>query len=229
MVPWARIPQLLAQYEYYLKHDKTKLPTIFIKNETEYKTLKNNISVMENRYPSLKDSLVLRSMHPVQFSDGSIYSGALKSVTEQVPHGHGHIIFRNGATLEGEFKDGKLNGKGEFLASKDGKLKDDSDYNYKGEFKDGKFNGSGIWYNKSKKYEGQFLNDKWHGKGKITFLKDMRDFEKGVVMQGIFKDDNFDGDKKIKIYYTDGKITTFKPSDGPEEHTIRHPDGAKET
>ena len=221
--------KLIAQYEYYLKNDKKKLSTIFIKNETEYKVLKNDISVMENRYPSLKDSLVLRSMYPIQSSDGSFYSGAIKSATEQVPHGHGHLILRNGATLEGEFKDGKLNGKGEFLASKDGKLKDDSHYNYKGEFKDGKFNGSGIWYNKSKKYEGQFLNDKRHGKGKITFLKDMRDFEKGVVMQGIFKDDKFDSDKKIKIYYPDGKITTLKISDGTEEHTIRHPDGAKET
>ena len=112
--------KLIDQYEYYLKHDKKKLSTIFIKNETEYKALKNDISVMENRYPSLKNSLVVRLMRPMKM-DGGSYSGTIKSVTEQVPHGPGIMSFDNGCTLEGEFKDGKLNGKGEFLASKDGK------------------------------------------------------------------------------------------------------------
>jgi len=205
---YREMKKLIAQYEYYLKNDKKKLSTIFIKNETEYKVLKNDISVMENRYPSLKDSLVLRSMYPVQFSDGSFYSGALKSVTEQVPHGHGHIIFRNGATLEGEFKDGKLNGKGEFLASKDGKLKDDSHYNYKGEFKDGFFSGFGIWYNKFEKYEGEFLKDKRHGKGKITTLTDTKDDKKGKVLECTFINNKLDEDKKIKFTYPDGTIET---------------------
>ena len=200
--------KLIAQYEYYLKNDKKKLSTIFIKNETEYKVLKNDISVMENRYPSLKDSLVMRLALPMKM-DGGSYSGTIKSVTEQVPHGLGFMSFDNGCILEGEFKDGKLNGKGEFLASKDGKLKDDSHYNYKGEFKDGFFSGFGIWYNNFEKYEGEFLKDKRHGKGKITTLTDTKDGKKGTVLECTFINNKLDEDKKIKFTYPDGTIETI--------------------
>ena len=205
---YREMKKLIDQYEYYLKHDKKKLSTIFIKNETEYKVLKNDISVMENRYPSLKNSLVVRLMRPAKM-DGGSYSGTIKSVTEQVPHGPGIMSFDNGCTLEGEFKDGKLNGKGKFSSVKeDGKFKDDNLYNYEGEFKDGFFSGFGIWYNNFQKYEGEFLKDSRHGKGKITCLTDTKDNKKGTVFEGMFINGKANEDKKIKITYPDGTIET---------------------
>lgn len=45
---------------------------------------------------------------------------------------------------------------------------------YKGQFKDGKFNGKGYYEDKVKgfSYTGPFLNDKFHGEGKLV-MNDM--------------------------------------------------------
>ena len=54
------------------------------------------------------------------------------------------MIQKNGNTFEGEFKEGKLDGKGKYFY-KD-KLK------YEGDFKDAKYEGKGIYYHKKVHY-----------------------------------------------------------------------------
>ena len=77
-------------------------------------------------------------------------------------NGKGKLIFykKDGKldhSYEGVFNDGEINGKGKLIGyNKDGKL----EYSYEGGFNDGKFNGKG---------KGEFLNDKKHGKFKISY------------------------------------------------------------
>ena len=105
-------------------------------------------------------------------SEGVFYNGFLL--------GQGIIIFSNGEILTGNFLRGKMNGNGEHVR-KDGSI-------YKGIFKNGKYDGLGKeffedgtkfegfftdgqkkygtfqWSNGSK-FQGQFLNGVFHGKG----------------------------------------------------------------
>ena len=105
-------------------------------------------------------------------TEGIFYNGLLL--------GQGIIIFSNGEILTGNFIRGKMNGNGEHVR-KDGSV-------YKGVFKNGKYDGLGKeffgegtkfegfftdgekkygtyeWKNGSK-YQGQFLNGLFHGKG----------------------------------------------------------------
>ena len=60
-----------------------------------------------------------------------------------------NIIFPDGRTYEGEWKNGNPNGQGTFTWSNGRK--------YVGEWKDGKYNGQGIFtYPDGEKYEGEY-------------------------------------------------------------------------
>ena len=73
---------------------------------------------------------------------------------------------------EGEFKDGKIKGKGRFIWE-DGKI-------YEGEYNNFMKNGNGkfIW-NENKYYDGQWVNNKQHGKGVIYY--------DGKEIEGMFR------------------------------------------
>ena len=195
--------QLLTSYDFYKAKHK-KLPV----SEEEYQELKDEILILESRYPSIKkmgDDLVIRAT--LNYPDGRIYKGAIKSAEHQIPHGHGFMSLNNG-NLDwdyiGEFKDGVFDGEGEFVSK--------GFYSYKGEWKKSHFNGKGKHINEQNKevYEGEFVNDlrngfgvlvkendykyegEWkdndaHGKGKITILKDTENETKGTTITGTFK------------------------------------------
>ena len=79
-------------------------------------------------------------------------------------NGNGTVIIYNNdySIYEGEYKNGKENGKGKLY------------YNgyllYEGEFKNGKANGKGKKFDNYGKlvFEGEFLNDKPYGQGKFS-------------------------------------------------------------
>jgi len=113
---------------------------------------------------------------------------------------------------EGEFKDGKFEGKGELNTQIDEndfvvtnpKLTDnfhDHMFLYKGDFKDGKLNGKGkITFRDGSYYEGDFKDNKITGEGKFTF--------KNSSFEGLFKskiDEN--GFAKYSYETVDKKIT----------------------
>tara|TARA_B100001248_G_scaffold252361_1_gene228466 strand:- start:7 stop:765 length:759 start_codon:yes stop_codon:yes gene_type:complete len=212
--------QLLTSYDFYKAKHK-KLPV----SEEEYQELKDEILILESRYPSIKkmgDDLIIRAT--LTYDDGRRYTGAIKSAEEQIPHGHGTMSLNDGKLdwdYIGEFKDGVYHGKGEFVSR--------GYYSYKGEWKKSHFNGKGKFINEQTKeiYEGEFKeskkngygvllvadqfrtegqwkDDELHGKGKITYLKDIEDQEKGTIMKGNLKKGNFDG--LCEIIYPDGEI-----------------------
>ena len=75
--------------------------------------------------------------------------------------GKGKIRFESGGIYEGNFSQGKPNGKGSYEGSQ---------YKYNGEYLDGKFNGIGVYENDKLKYEGFFKNNKFEGVGKLHFF-----------------------------------------------------------
>ena len=145
-------------------------------------------------------------------TEGIFYNGFLL--------GQGVVIFSNGEILRGNFIRGKMNGNGEHIR-KDGSV-------YKGVFKNDKYDGLGKeffedgtkfegffsegqkkygihqWKNGSK-YQGQFLNGLFHGKGVYTWSnKKMYD--------GNWLNGKMNG--KGKFIYQDGSIYEGEFVDG---------------
>ena len=81
-------------------------------------------------------------------------------IADGIPSGKGALYLPNGF-YEGEFKNGKFNGKGKRLYFEKGKLV--------GEFKDNKAHGQGIYtYLDGAKYVGEYKLGKKHGQGTFT-------------------------------------------------------------
>ena len=215
---------LLGKYDFYNAKHK-KLPV----SKEEYQNLKDEILILESRYPSIKkmgDDLIIRA--ELTYGDGRAYSGAIKSAKEQIPHGHGFMSLHKDEldwTYVGDFKDGVFDGQGEFISK--------GYYSYKGEWEKSHFNGKGKHINEKSNevYEGEFVNDKrngygiliasgeykyegqWkdndaHGKGKLTFFKDSEQHEKGKIMEGNFKNGSWNG--IFKITFSDGVVMKVK-------------------
>jgi len=82
-------------------------------------------------------------------------------IADSIPSGKGALYLPNGF-YEGEFKNGKFNGKGKRLYFEKGKLV--------GEFKDNKAHGQGIYtYLDGAKYVGEYKLGKKHGQGTLTW------------------------------------------------------------
>jgi len=73
----------------------------------------------------------------------------------------GIVMYQNGNTYDGEWKDGKINGFGKFKCR---------DYDYTGNFKNG--NRHGLGFNKchhdGSTYEGEWVDDEMNGQGKYN-------------------------------------------------------------
>lgn len=85
-----------------------------------------------------------------------------------------------GSYYEGEFLDGKFEGKGKYYFADSGKV-------YEGEFRDNSMNGVGVmvWPDQSR-YEGEFQNGKMHGRG-------IKQLSNGNRYVGQFNNDQYDG------------------------------------
>jgi hypothetical protein len=111
-----------------------------------------------------------------------------------------------GEVLEGEWRNGTLNGQGTLTFANGDK--------YAGEIKDGQRNGQGInTFANGAKYVGQFKDDKYYGQGTFTFgdgnkyVGDYKDsnrhgqgtftFADGRVQEGIWAEDKFVRAEKI--------------------------------
>ena len=113
----------------------------------------------------LKKGLVLRG--DLNFGNGAKYSGALKSYFKQIPHGYGIYFFPEHGKMEkidgvdvaiikyysGNFKNGKKEGKGKFFFT--------GQYSYEGQWKNDRLHGKGILkiWGSDEKFEGYFKND----------------------------------------------------------------------
>ena len=97
----------------------------------------------------------------------------------------GTHTFPGGVIYVGEFKNGKRHGQGTANATKSGNK-------YVGEWKNNRIYGQGTYtFAKSGNiYVGGFKNGKRHGQGKFTFSN-------GTVKEGVWKNNNFQSNKKI--------------------------------
>ena len=93
--------------------------------------------------------------------------------------GWGRITTNNGQVMEGRFVNGIINGKGILI--------DKNKNKYVGDFINVKKWGEGKWKTKNIEYEGEFHDNKIHGKGHIIFLKT------GIEYIGTFKNEQIDG------------------------------------
>ena len=202
--------QLLTSYDFYKAKHK-KLPV----SKDEYQTLKDDILILENLYPSIKkmgDNLIIRAT--LNYPDGRTYKGAIKSAEQQIPHGHGYMCLSatdinfesktfgkkltdNPWDYVGEFKNGVFDGQGEY--------KCEGNYSYKGEWKKSHFHGRGRYVDEKTKevYEGDFVESKRNGYG--VFI-----MENEFKLEGQFKENDAHGK---------GKITILKDSENEEKGT----------
>ena len=127
-----------------------------------------------------------RGTETVIYPDGETYEGEWKDGQK---HGQGKYTYTNGTTYKGEFKDGKKHGKGKYTYA-DGRT-------YEGEWKDGKKHGKGKnTYADGRTYEGDWKDGKRHGQGKYTYAD-------GGTYEGECKDGTQHGEGKFT--YPDGR------------------------
>ena len=134
-------------------------------------------------------------------SSKSCYIGEVDLYSNQ-KCGYGETLFRDGGVEKGTYYKNEFTGWNTFVDNEgvifvglfnkfglNGKgLRYNKDINhiYKGDFFNSLRHGYGKDYRNGAKYEGQFLENKKHGKGKI-------EFETGDTYEGDFKDNKFNG------------------------------------
>ena len=118
-------------------------------------------------------------------------------------HDDGSLIY------EGEYLNGKRNGKGKELYS--GKI------DYEGEYKDGKRSGKGreYFYNNKLKFEGEYRNGKRNGEGKEYYDNGVLKFEGVYLNDNIFTGIKYDNNGKMisKINNSYGLVKEYNIMD----------------
>ena len=210
-VEYQRKINLLLKCDMY-KADNKKPPI----SEKEYQDLKDEILILESRYPSIKkiaENSVIRAEQ--RYPDGRIYKGAIKSAEQQIPHGDGFMCLNrhdsdpeskkfgtkltdNPWVYTGEFKNGVFDGQGEYISK--------GNYSYKGEWKKSHFNGKGKFVDEKENdiYEGEFVNDKRHGYGVSVTANQSK----------------YEGQWKDNVPNGKGKITYLKDFEENEKGTV---------
>ena len=98
-------------------------------------------------------------------------------ISGKCTNGVGTYLYSNGTKYVGSFKNGKLNGKGTLFFANENDSDDKESSNkyayaekYIGEFKEGKLFGQGMLiFQNGNKYEGEFVDDTFNGKGTYTY------------------------------------------------------------
>lgn len=134
--------------------------------------------------------------------DGSRYRG---EVVDGLLQGPGRLDYDNGAWFEGQFKDGRPSGQGEwsgFFGER-----------YTGEFGDGLFEGRGVLtYEDGTRYEGHFHQSRMHGEGWLQ--------QDGSSYRGEFRKDRQHGYGSLD--YADGSSHRGQFVDGQANgHGVR--------
>ena len=117
-------------------------------------------------------------------------------------NGYGGYAWDNGDKYEGDWKDGKMHGKGTFIYNHSlGELNEEYKH-LKADFRDGKLDWSGRpatldWSGLGDRYEGEYKDGMKHGEGTYTYCSysdsDRREYS------GEWKDDKMDGSGKLSF------------------------------
>lgn len=199
---------------------------------------------VNNLLLGIDDSLLNVTKTQINYPNGDVYIGFAMDVTnentnetETIPHGIGKMTFANGEYFEGEYKNGKRNGKfkhttpsgikfvGDFvndLRNGEGKLSQIIDNVekdiYTGSFKDDMYHGSGLLIEEGGNYHrGLFANNLKHGKGvfyNATLKKSIEgEWNKNILYKGFTA--------ALKISSFNGKSGgNFDSTDSSNSNTI---------
>ena len=105
-----------------------------------------------------------------KFNDGTVYFG---SWWNDLPSGHGTIIWSDGTIYVGNFLDGEYHGDGTYMTPQQF---------YIGEFKNDVVNGNGSFFTTNGVYVGEFYNGLYEGKG--FFLNRNGEISEGKYLKG---------------------------------------------
>ncbi len=121
-----------------------------------------------------------------------------------------------GDVLEGEWRNGNLNGQGTHYYLANNQFKGDK---YVGSYKDSKINGQGTYtYANGSKYIGEFKDGEKHGQGTITYAG-------GNKYVGEFKDDNANGQGTVTFAGGDKYVGGWKDNKLDGQGTYTFSDG----
>ncbi|MBQ7226600.1 MAG: AAA family ATPase [Clostridia bacterium] len=98
-----------------------------------------------------------------KYKDGGVYEGDGTLFTKK-RHGKGKMVYANGDIYEGEWVDDVRSGQGTLTRKK----YLSQNYCYTGEWKNDMQNGKGTLTEGNRIYEGDFVNGKYEGKGRLT-------------------------------------------------------------
>ncbi|HUI06037.1 MAG TPA: hypothetical protein VL486_03425, partial [Verrucomicrobiae bacterium] len=184
-----------------------------------------------------EDELLLAGRVAGGFTLVQSYPGSNTALYKvNVPVYHGTYTWRDGKKYEGEFKNGRPNGRGIYTSPdgqkyvgefKDGRIRGQGTHiwpngcQYSGEFNDGVANGQGTYtWPDGRKYVGGFNDGKPSGQGTLTSPD-------GHKYVGGFKDGNFDGQGSTT--WPDGRkyVGAFRDGKPNGLGTATWPDGRK--
>jgi len=95
----------------------------------------------------------------VDDGDAGTYLG---QCLQEMPNGRGEVSYYNGDSLQGEFKDGIVDGTGTYRSAA-GNI-------YEGGFQEGKRHGQGVYtWAQGSTYSGEWTDDQRHGNGVFTW------------------------------------------------------------
>ena len=179
--------------EKYEKIDSNKNIAVKSEMDDDYQEIIENINlylkIINIDNYSLKDNVEVQIQTPFKY-DSYIYFGEYR-VDNNIPHGRGILIYKNGDKYYGNFENGKKNKIGIYYFKSNGAK-------YKGEWENNKMSGYGIYYYPNGTiYEGYFKDNKRHGYGILTTSK-------GDIYKTIWNEGNVSDYGSIK--YNDGKL-----------------------
>ena len=188
--------------------DKLNGVVVELNNNKEFKNIITQIKNVINLF----NYLLKKNEENTEFMIGEIIK-IREQVNEKLDSDISLVktkIFENGKYI-GQFKDGKMEGKGTFYFN-DGNI-------YEGEIKNNIFEGKGtFYYHSGEKYEGDFKNNMRDGRG-VYYYKN------GDLYEGEWKKHKRHG--KGVIYYEDGarQMGDFKEDKPYGKHVIMFSDG----
>ena len=119
--------------------------------------------------------------------EGDVYQGEFKN---ELPHGEGVLLKKDGCRVQGTFRNGVVNGLGKEVTP-DGDV-------YRGQFSQGQREGQGkLKCQDGSWYEGQWHENQMHGEGT---LQDDQD----TIYEGEFRSGQLHG--KVTMTYADGTV-----------------------
>lgn len=161
----------------------------------------------------MKQHMIITSLTLMVFLIGPPLLTAETCSKGNCTDGKGTLLYADGGSYEGEFKEGKFDGYGKRVYE-DGKI-------YEGEFKAGKYEGKGtLILANGTKYVCEFKNGKREGRGVVINRN-------GGGYTGTWKDGTYDGHGELRLSNGERYVGDFKNGNREGQGVYTFPNGAE--